>query len=362
MITTEVIELILRAFLIQNGLLSIKAIQSGYINQTFLLKIKGDTDRKLILQSINKDIFPDIDALMTNVSSVCHSIENCLKEKKWNNYHNLHFYQTRNGQYYFENEGVFYRLLDYVEHHTIDAENVSSQVALEAGKILARFHRLTNDMNTAEIKEIIPGFHRIDLRYDQFRKIDINGNERYGETRDFYEQVVSFEYLVKQFTEIFTRNELPIRIVHNDPKLSNILFDENQKGLTMIDLDTVMPGFLNNDFGDAIRSLTNTSDENELDLEKVGFDMALFDSFSKGYLSEVESIISDKEKKYLALFALLITFEQLIRFYGDYLNHDAYYAVSYPTHNLQRSKVQLKLLQQMSARYEDMLSSVLRTK
>ena len=351
--TREITE-ILEAFINRKGTVTYRVLQSGYINQTFLIEIKGHTDKRLILQSINKHIFPDINALMANVVCVCSSIEKSLKIAPKRAYHNLHFYKTLDGKFYLKKNGIYYRLMDYIDHVPTDSNDTTPELAAEAGKTLGRFHQLTGQIDPHKITEIIPNFHRVDLRYQQFLSIDLENNKRYQTTKDFYKEVLKFEYLVDQYKEILDHQELPLRVVHNDPKLSNILFDPTGKGLCMIDLDTVMPGFLNNDYGDAIRSLTNTADENELDLQKVGFNMALFEHFSKAYLKEVKGLISRKEQKYLTFFALLITFEQLIRFYGDYLNDDCYYQTDYPTHNLQRSKVQLKLLQEMAVRFDEM--------
>lgn len=351
---TGEIRAILEEFLVLEGTVSYEALHSGYINQTYLIEIKGKVNRRLILQSINGTVFPDIDALMANVIHVCESIDENLKKVPTLEYHNLHFYKTLRGKYYFQKKGVGYRLMDYINHVPPPAAHLSSSLAAEAGKTLGRFHQLTRQINPDEIIEILPGFHRVDRRYQQFLSINIENNERCQTSKTLYKAILKFDYLVDQYKKILEHNELPIRVVHNDPKLSNMLFNQAEKGLAMIDLDTVMPGFLNNDFGDAIRSLTNTSDENEPNLSKVGFDMQLFEHFSKAYLVEVGNMISDKEKKYLALFALLITFEQLIRFYGDYLNNDSYYQISYPIHNLQRAKVQLKLLQEMTAKFDEM--------
>ena len=231
---------------------------------------------------------------------------------------------------------------------------VSTEIAGESGKILGYFHLLTNDINPDKIIDIIPAFHRVDLRYKNFKEISIIDNKRYEKTVYFHNEILSFDYLAEKFDAIIENEELPIKIAHNDPKLSNILFDKGGKAITMIDLDTVMPGFLNSDFGDAIRSLTNTADENEKDLAKVDFNFSLFKSYTKAYLKVVRGIISTKEKEFLALFALLITFEQTIRFYGDYLQFDLYYKTDYSEHNLVRAKVQLKLLKEMAERYVEM--------
>lgn len=349
------IKTLLNAFSLPNNKVSFETIHSGYINKTYLIQVASDPSRKFILQNINTHIFPDVDALMSNTMLICEHIKNKLNELNLHEeYTNLHFHTTVDKNAYLKYEGAYYCLLDHIDNQTVDTNNVSIDLAAEMGKTLGLFHQLTSDIDPNKITEIIPNFHRLDLRYAKFKAINLAGNQRYKETVDFYKKVLSFEYLADDFKKILSCNELPIKVVHNDPKLSNILFDKAEKGITMIDLDTVMPGFLNADYGDAIRSLTNTSDENERGLEKVGFNFSLFKSFTLAYLNIVKNSITAKEKEHLALFVLLITYEQLVRFYGDFLEGDVYYQTLYPMHNLQRSKVQLKLLQQMVLKFDKM--------
>ena len=349
------IRAILDEFLVPKGKINFRLIESGIINKTYEVELRGNAYRHLILQGINTNIFPNIDGLMNNVVQVCQHITNQLQTSETHiKYVNLHYYPTRQGNYYFQTQEAVYRLMDYIENAPITSKGVSNLTAAEAGKTLGHFHLLTQKIDPGKLIETMPDFHRLDKRYAHFRTIPLEGNQRYLRTQSFYTKVLEFEHLVDRYRTILNGKELPIKIVHNDPKLSNILFDKNGYGITMIDLDTVMPGYLNNDIGDAIRSLTNTSDENEQDLERVNFNFLLFQHFIKAYLKVMKGQIEPKEKEHLALFALLLTFEQLIRFYGDFLAGDIYYQTSYPDQNLQRAKVQYQLLHQMFQKFEDM--------
>lgn len=356
------IESILLEFKILKGNYKILEIKSGLINDSYEIESLDKEGYKYVLQNINTAIFPKVDELMSNVVQVSNHIAKGLESKKgFERYQNFNFITTNSNKSYFKDcNGKFWRLIEFIDNKPLKAENISGKIVYEAGKTLANFHKLTSDINPIDIYEILPGFHRIDLRFKQFLSISTNNNERYEKTKSFYEEILSFKYLITKYIEIINNDYLPLKIAHNDPKLSNVLFDNEGKAITMIDLDTVMPGFLNNDFGDAIRSMTNTSDENEKQLNKVDFDFSLFKSFTRGYLELSKEYISPKEKEYLALFALLITFEQAIRFYSDYLQKDIYYKIEYPTHNLQRAKVQFKLLSQMHKRFDDMQNYVLR--
>jgi serine/threonine protein kinase len=148
--------------------------------------------------------------------------------------------------------------------------------------------------------------------------------------------------------------KIPVRITHNDTKFNNILFDENDKALCIIDLDTVMPGYVHYDFGDAIRTAANVAAEDEKDLSKVKMDISLFEAYASGYLSETMDTLNNIEKEYLAFAPCLITYIQALRFLTDYIDGDNYYKILHEHHNLQRAKAQLKLVESMEEHYEQM--------
>jgi thiamine kinase-like enzyme len=156
------------------------------------------------------------------------------------------------------------------------------------------------------------------------------------------------------FWEMVERGELPARVTHNDTKLSNILFDKDDDVLCVIDLDTVMSSTSLNDFGDAIRSYTNTGAEDDTNLDNVSMNIETFKHYTAGYLSERSSTMSDSEKRWLAFSALYITYEQVLRFLMDYIDGDTYYKIAYPAHNLVRATAQHKLLQSMEEQYPTM--------
>jgi N-acetylhexosamine 1-kinase len=152
---------------------------------------------------------------------------------------------------------------------------------------------------------------------------------------------------IKPLVDAVNHAQIPIRVVHNDTKVANILFDEDENPICFIDFDTLMPGCILHDIGDALRSGTNRSDENERDLEKVVFEKQIYDTFLKGYLSIAQSFISEIELINIHLALPLMLFEQSTRFLEDYLNNDNYYSVDYSEHNLNRAKTQIKLLNEL---------------
>ena len=159
---------------------------------------------------------------------------------------------------------------------------------------------------------------------------------------------------MKVILRLGTKGEIPVRITHNDTKFNNILLDENDKALCVIDLDTVMPGYVHYDFGDAIRTAANMASEDEKDLSQVKMNIDLFRAYSEGYLSETSGTLNNIEKKYLAFAPRLITFTIALRFLTDYLDGDNYFKIHHEHQNLQRARAQFKLVESMEEQYEEM--------
>jgi thiamine kinase-like enzyme len=155
------------------------------------------------------------------------------------------------------------------------------------------------------------------------------------------------------------KGNIPVRVTHNDTKINNVLFNHERKAKCIIDLDTVMPGYIHYDFGDAIRTFTNTANEDETDLSKVSVNLQYFEAFSKGFLAETKEVLNSVEIENLAFSAKLMTFIIGLRFFTDYLDGDTYYKVQYPDHNLQRTRVQFKLLTDMETHFDEMRAIIL---
>ena len=368
---------ILEKFKIIKGEVKYTKLDSGLINVTYLIQT-ADNKKSFILQKINTKVFPDYHKLMTNVVRVSNHINSKLKEFENVNYINSNVYTTSTGSnsecqihlththhtlsnkfespispfplgtgtpYYKDNTNSIWRLSDFIDNNQPDFDN-KSNIANETGKILGTFHLLTQDLPVKDIHETIPDFHNIDLRWKKLLEVVRQNNSRYIETKKLFQKMSKYENIIDKYNEIIKTNKLPLKIVHNDPKLSNILF-KNNKAISLIDPDTIMPGYLPIDFGDAVRSLCNTSNETETDIEKVDFDFSAFKLFSKSYLEIMKVYLSDTEISGLTVFPFIITLEQLIRFYTDYLEGDIYYQVKNPKQNLIRTKVQLRLLEKM---------------
>lgn len=344
---------ILKQFLPETEIVSIQKLKGGIINQTFLI----DTQKqKYILQQINRSVFPDVPVLMANLELITeHLYKKAAKQKPLFPFYTFRYYKTSSGlNYYKHTDKTYWRLSDYIAHSdNIDKQN--PQTVQEAGKLYAYFIKQLSDIDLKKIYPVIPDFHDSEKYYQKFLSaVQNNAGKRLFATQSIYAQFVEYKFIIDDFIKLKNNKNIPQRLVHNDTKVDNILFNEKGQAVCVIDLDTCMPGYLMTDFGDAIRSLSNTADEDEPDLKKVSFDLSLYQYFAKGFLSSVHSFILPEEKQRLAFFALLLTYEQALRFYTDYLNGDIYYHTDYATHNLQRTKVQLKLLNEMYAHFSKM--------
>ena len=208
---------------------------------------------------------------------------------------------------------------------------------------------MLSDFDASQLHETIPNFHNTPYRFQTFLKVL---KENPCDRAKDCEEEIQFVLHLKDFTPVITslieQKLIPIKVTHNDTKLNNIMFDcETKEGLCLVDLDTVMPGTILYDFGDAIRSGCNRADEDEKNLEKVRFSVDLFKAFSEGYLSSVASSITECEVNHLVDSAILMTFECGMRFLTDYLDGDHYFKTKYDNHNLVRCRTQFHLVKQM---------------
>jgi len=205
---------------------------------------------------------------------------------------------------------------------------------------------MLNDLPAGEVGTIIPDFHNMKWRLTQLEEsIRKDAAGRLKEVKKEVEYVKSRSKMMLTIHELGERGAIPLRITHNDTKISNVLFDTDRKGLCVIDLDTIQPGYVTSDFGDGIRTLTNTGEEDDSNLDRVSMDLELFEAFANGFLDSTREILSDTEKEALLYAGLLFPYMQAVRFLIDYLDGDIYYKVKDQAHNLVRTRAQLKLTQ-----------------
>jgi hypothetical protein len=334
----------------------VEAMGEGFINDTFIIFTKGESVTDYLLQRKNKRIFTNVPAMMENIQKVCTHIKKKVVARGGDPMREaMTIVPATGGKLYFQDEEDEYWAVCVFIGNTITYNSAKTpELAYQGGKGIGRFQSMVADLNEP-MADILPGFHNIRFRFNQWdavlakdpvgRKAKLATEISWVENRR--EEMLNFWKLVES-------GEIPTRITHNDTKINNILFDQNGDVLCVIDLDTVLNSTCLNDFGDAMRSYTNTGEEDDVNLDAVSCDISIFEGFTKGYLSQAIGFLNEKELDYLAFSARYITYEQVLRFLMDYIDGDNYYKIKGPEHNHQRTVAQYKLLTSMEEQYPEM--------
>ncbi len=332
-------------FNLKGTVLGAQAFGDGLINSTYLVTTN---QQKYILQKINGQVFKDIPAL------VCNKIKITEHIRRQHHAKSLEFVPMPQGVYYFKDtDGGYWQCSKFIENVLTFSEVSSVDLAYEAGKAIACFQSYLTDLDPQDIADTIPHFHHTGKRITDLQEsINKNTFHRKQEVADLIHIAKQYEPLVQDLDRNIQSGIIPTRLVHNDTKISNILFCQDYKAICMIDLDTCMRGSVLHDFGDALRSGTNTGTEDSP--VNVSMSLELFEGYAKGYLSIAKTFLEEVELNHLAYAGILITYEQFIRFLADYLNGDTYYKIQHPKHNLERAQSQAKLLQSMMAQTDAM--------
>ena len=346
----EVVQ-ISKVFSVDGEVLKAKPFGSGHINDTYKIETSENLDTDYLLQKINHHVFPNIDGLMNNMTLVLNHLKEKYESIEKNSAHQrtLTIIPTRDGKSYYQDEkGDFWRMTIFLKGTKSYDIVENKEQAFSGGKAFGEFQSLLSDMDASQLVEVIPDFHNIRFRLDNLKKaIEKNSENRVEEVKSIIDFVLEREEAMSKILEKGEAGELPLRITHNDTKFNNVLLDKNDKVQCVIDLDTVMPGFVAYDFGDAIRTIINTAAEDEKDLDKVQLNIPLYEAYTKGYLSESQSFLTESEIESLFDGVFLLPYMIGVRFLTDFLEGDHYYKVEYPEHNLVRAKTQFKLVQEM---------------
>ena len=341
-------------FRIEGQPVSCIPIKSGHINHTW--RIETNRRKRYILQRINHHVFRDVEGLMENIRSVTEYIRN--------HYPNagavLSLVPAVNGETFLPYEGEYYRVYENIEDSLCLTKAETAEDFRLSGVAFGRFQRQLADFPAHTLRETIPHFHDTPDRFRHFHDaIERDAAKRADSVRSEISFLLSREEDASMMTSLQASGYLPLRVTHNDTKLSNVLFDAHtRQPLCVIDLDTVMPGLAGNDFGDAIRFGASTAAEDERDLSLVHFSMPMFKVFAEGFLSECGSGLTDEELRTLPWGARLMTMECGMRFLTDYLCGDVYFHTERPGHNLDRCRTQLKLLAEMEDHWDEMRETI----
>ncbi|WP_345947655.1 phosphotransferase [Mucilaginibacter sp. PAMB04274] len=349
---------IVSQFNIQGEVKEINAYGSGHINDTFhIINAKSELPDYL-LQRINSHVFENVAILINNIEIVTHHIKQKLSA--WDgvdpNQQVLTLVRTsENKCYYQDNAGNYWRVYIFLKN-TLSFDIVTTiNQAREGGKAFGRFQALISDLNADLLGETIPDFHNIEKRLQKFKYVldaDPVGRSAYVAEETAF--VLKRQEEMCSILNLGRAGKLPLRITHNDTKFNNVLLDADGKAQCVIDLDTVMPGYIAYDFGDAIRSIVNTAAEDEADTSKIDVNISLFKAFAIGFLKETANVLTDLEIKSLTIGTLLLPYMIGLRFLTDYLEGDIYFKTQSSDHNLQRARAQFQLLRKLEDNYEDL--------
>lgn len=314
------------------------SLTSGLINHTW--KIKADQG-EFILQRINTQVFNHPEWIDDNIGMIAQYLQQ----------HTPHYLFTtpvanRNNLRLIIDNELAYRAFIFIPD-TITLTVVDHPIqAKEAAAQFASFTKVLIHFPIDQLHITLPNFHQLDLRYQQFEKaIQNNNTDRLGHCKTLIESLKDNVSIVQQFKDYISNPDAHKRVMHHDTKISNILFDSKGKGLCVIDLDTVMPGYLFSDIGDILRTYISPVSEEEKNLDKIEVRKEILSAIYEGYIGTIKDSITAFEMDHFYLGGEILIYMQSLRFITDYLQNDIYYGKKYPDHNLVRALNQDRLLQ-----------------
>ncbi len=346
-----------RLFRIEYEYLGYETIQMGNVNRTYKVNflLPEGKPKSFLVQNVNTYAFRNPVGLMENIDKVTEHIR-----RKKPGQLALHFHHTADRKTYVEDGENFWRMTNYVPSVTFNTVT-DLDVVRNAGKAFGEFQMDLADFDIGELTETIPGFHNTRNRYEKLRQAI--REDRAGRASQVQEEIaylLSVQDMACRLTELQLAGELPLRVTHNDTKINNVLFDPRDNApMIVIDLDTVMPGLMGHDFGDAIRFAANFVEEDCPGCEKAGLDLRVFRAFAEGFLEKTARAMTEKELQTLALSSFALTAELATRFLADYLDGDLYFKINAPDHNLVRARCQIALAKDMLRKMPEMEQVVL---
>ena len=350
---------IIDQFEFEGALEALEPINTGHINRTYRLRFAapGGAKREYVLQRINTFAFRKPDEVMQNVRLVTEHLRAAVVARGLDPANRvLRLVPVKGGGAMYEDDSGSWRAYDFIAHaRTVDRVDSPDQFR-EIGRAFGAFQSMLADFPIGKLHDTIPNFHDTKKRLDAFERsvaADVKGRAR--EVAPEIAAVRARRARMGRIVEMIEAGELPLRVTHNDTKINNVMLDaDTGEALCVIDLDTVMAGSVLYDFGDAIRYGASTAAEDERDLTKVRLDMALYRAYADGFISQTAQGLTEAELLNLPLGALVMTFENGMRFLTDYLDGDVYFHIENADDNLARARCQLRLLEDMEARREEM--------
>lgn len=341
-----------RLFRIDYEYTGYETIQMGNVNRTYKVNFlqPDGTPKSFLVQNVNTYAFRNPVGLMDNIDKVTEHI----RRKKPGRVA-LHFHHTADRKTYVADGDNFWRMTNYVPSVTY---NVVQDLAIvrNAGKAFGEFQMDLADFDSSQLIETIPDFHNTRKRYESlWQAVREDPVGRVSQVKEELDWLKSVEDQACVLTDLQAAGELPLRVTHNDTKINNVLFSpEDNSALVVVDLDTVMPGLLGHDFGDAIRFAGNFVEEDCPEYDRAGVNLEVFRAFADGFLSMTAPSMTEKEVRTLAMSCFDLTAELCVRFLDDYIRGDLYFKTKSPDHNLVRTRCQIALAKDMLKKMDEM--------
>lgn len=354
------VQKIAEQFQFEGTLMELAPYGNGHINDTYLLtyEIGKMGILNVILQKMNKNVFPNPPEVMENIMGVTSFLKEKIKKRGGNPYREtLTVIPAKDGKaYYQDEEGEYWRAYVYITDASCYDMAENREIFYHSAYTFGNFQSMLADYPAQTLHETIVNFHNTKARFAVFKQaVEADVMGRAAEVQKEIQFVLDREDVANYFTDLLEKGELPLRVTHNDTKLNNILVDNTTgKGICVIDLDTVMPGLAMNDFGDSIRTGASTGAEDEIDLDKVSCDMELFDIYAKGFIDGCGGKLTSREIELLPMGAKVMTYECGMRFLTDYLQGDVYFKIHREKHNLDRCRTQFKMVADMEEKWQTM--------
>ncbi len=351
---------IINQFQTQSEIGEIRPLKIGIINDSYIVESKEPDGEWYFLQKINHNIFKNVEGLQNNIRLVTDHLRKKLKAKGVENVERrvLQLVPTKDGKlFYQDDKGDYWRVYVHLKN-TKSYDAITPELAYKAGLAFGEFQEMLSDLDLSDMIETIPNFHNMEFRLEEFREaVKNDAAGRLEKTRWMLNEIEKRADEMCLPERLHREGKLPKRINHCDTKVNNMLFDDNDEPICIVDLDTVMPGYVLSDFGDFMRTAANTGAEDDENHDNIGVNFDIFSAYTKGYL-EKATFLTPTERGNLAFGAKLLSYMQTVRFFTDYLNGDTYYKINSPEHNWQRTLAQFKLLTSQEESFDKMQSIV----
>ena len=331
---------VISEFLNEKKIIEIKELKLGHINDSYIIKMPR---YQYILQKINMNVFSRPYGVMNNI----YNVTKYIKYQVIYNGDNpqravLNVVRTKYGELLCIKDNEYWRMIEYIENSESYDVVPSKEIFGEMGRIIGKFHNLLNDFPAHILDQSIPNFHDTQYRYNNLLKTISLNNERVIQCENEIAFFQKHKNIYNHIEKLIKKKEIPQRVIHNDTKPNNILFDKNTKeALCMIDLDTVMKGSILYDYGDALRLGASTLSEDDQHIENLDINLSFIEEFTYAYLKELKGVIRPKEVQNLYYGYFIMTLEVAMRFLNDYLDYDKYFKIDFADHNLFRARNQI---------------------